>query len=632
MRQVYFFQCQDFFDKSIYLPYASGCLWAYAATNTDIADNFELADLFFEKLPISQYLDRLHDPDVIFFSSYGWNTEYHLKLAEAIKQKFPHVLIVFGGPNVNQSRKWHEQHPYMDLSIFGEGEHAVQQVLLSRLKDNIYHHIPGVAQIHNGRWHQQSATARTYHYEQYPSPYLTGLFDKILRKYPYNFNVILETNRGCPYQCTFCDIGKTYFNKVARFSMDKVLAEIDWFSENQIEYVDISDSNFGILQRDVDIARYIRQKHDQNGWPKRVNSTWAKNNHETVFEMSRILEDVNRSGVTLALQSTNEVVLKNIKRKNVANTKLQQMVELYNQHNIMTYHDFVLGLPGETLTSWINGLLETVDLNPEAFIKGYFAQMYINTEFMEPAYIDQFGIQMRELPVGSFWVKSNMDPDIPVEKISYVTATADMPHEDFIEAFLFRVFLGTMHAQGWVRHTADHVSRHQAHPLSEFYRALWQWARKDHGFVGQALDRVHQELQDMFAGHGTWGRRIFGSDDVNWEYDSALSVEFESNRIQFFDDIRKFLYEQYPAIDIEHVVVYNDLQVKSFFATYPRQVGRWLVQCPDNKHTFKDFCVETYWHGRRMRRWRLPVIDLESLAPGQGIEPRQADLEAAVLP
>ena len=108
--------------------------------------------------------------------------------------------------------------------------------------------------------------------------------------------------------------------------MDKVLAEIDWFSENQIEYVDISDSNFGILQRDVDIARYIRQKHDQNGWPKRVNSTWAKNNHETVFEMSRILEDVNRSGVTLALQSTNEVVLKNIKRKNVANTKLQLLM------------------------------------------------------------------------------------------------------------------------------------------------------------------------------------------------------------------------------------------------------------------------------------------------------------------
>ena len=46
------------------------------------------------------------------------------------------------------------------------------------------------------------------HHLEIPSPYLTGVFDDIIANNPeYVFNATLETNRGCPFACTFCDWG-----------------------------------------------------------------------------------------------------------------------------------------------------------------------------------------------------------------------------------------------------------------------------------------------------------------------------------------------------------------------------------------------------------------------------------------
>ena len=58
-----------------------------------------------------------------------------------------------------------------------------------------------------------------------------------------------ETNRGCPYRCTFCVWGAEYYNKIRKFSFeDRLLAEIDWFSKNKIGLVFGCDANFGVFK------------------------------------------------------------------------------------------------------------------------------------------------------------------------------------------------------------------------------------------------------------------------------------------------------------------------------------------------------------------------------------------------
>ena len=63
---------------------------------------------------------------------------------------------------------------------------------------------------------------------------------------------MLETNRGCPYRCAYCDWvnGK----KMRFFPMEKIVAEIDWLGRNHIGYVFCGDSNFGMYERDYEIT------------------------------------------------------------------------------------------------------------------------------------------------------------------------------------------------------------------------------------------------------------------------------------------------------------------------------------------------------------------------------------------
>ena len=47
-----------------------------------------------------------------------------------------------------------------------------------------------------------------------PSPYLNGLFDKIIVGCKYDLEATIETTRGCPFGCTFCEIGTKYYQKI----------------------------------------------------------------------------------------------------------------------------------------------------------------------------------------------------------------------------------------------------------------------------------------------------------------------------------------------------------------------------------------------------------------------------------
>ena len=71
-----------------------------------------------------------------------------------------------------------------------------------------------------------------------------------------NWIGLWETNRGCPFQCTFCDWGSATASKVSRFEMDRLEREIKWMAEKKIKYIFVCDANFGIQKRDIEIAKY----------------------------------------------------------------------------------------------------------------------------------------------------------------------------------------------------------------------------------------------------------------------------------------------------------------------------------------------------------------------------------------
>ncbi len=92
--RVYLFQPQHEITikgtKNYWLPYASGCLWSYAKQQIP---ECELGEIVFKRESINKVLDRIKDPDVCAFSTYIWNEQYNLILAEEIKKDIQNVLL-----------------------------------------------------------------------------------------------------------------------------------------------------------------------------------------------------------------------------------------------------------------------------------------------------------------------------------------------------------------------------------------------------------------------------------------------------------------------------------------------------------------------------------------------------------
>lgn len=583
--KLYFFQCQESYGNSIYLPYSSGILWAYASQYDDIKSSFELGDIFFEKKPIHNYIHSVTNDSIVLFSNYGWNTNYHNQIAKQIKEEHPNTIIIVGGPNAQQNEEYLRKHSYIDFCVWGEGEQTLLDLLRSIKNNTDKKLVDGIAFIGNDQYIKTGTRNRKTDLNEVPSPYLTGVFDTFFERYSYNFVPVWETNRGCPYHCSFCDLGADYYNKLHEFSTERLIKEIDWFSNKKIEYVEIADANFGILPRDLELAKYIKQKKVDTGYPQKINATWAKNNPERVFEASKILESINRGGVTLALQSQNKTALDNIHRINIANNKLESISKKYIASGIQTYHDFILGLPGETKESWINGLLYVVDINPEGWIFGHPLEAYENTEFSREDFIKKHDLRFITTPQVSFFALRNKS--IPLEYGKYVVSSNTMSFDDYVESFLFKWFLITVHSFGWGNISSKLVSEKINIKRSDFYRDYYQWMLNNDSLLHDEYQLTKTLLLQTFNNEHFWGRQMFSDNDMYWEYESATSIVIEQNRNRYFNELDNFIYNTYDLIGVAEK---NDSQCLSFSET-------------DFK-TFEEFCHEIYWRGRRIRKWR----------------------------
>jgi radical SAM superfamily enzyme YgiQ (UPF0313 family) len=584
---IYFFQCQEDYNGNMYLPYSSGILWAYVSQFEEIRQNYNLVDIYFEKIDPNLYLEKLKlvKPDIALFSNYGWNTLYHLSIAKLIKEHYPDCKIIIGGPNAQQQKEYLLEHSYVDISVWGEGEQTLLELFRSFITDNDISNIHGLAYIKDNQYILTPIRDRFKEINHIPSPYLSGVFDSFYNRYNYNFMPVWETNRGCPYSCTFCDLGAEYYSKVHQFSDERLLSEIDYFSDKNTEYIEIADANFGIVKRDLDLVKRIREKYTETGFPQKINATWAKSSPGRIFEMAKILDSMNRGGVTLALQSSNKTALSNIKRVNIANDKLAVISKKYAENNMQTYHDFIVGLPGETLDSWKEGLLYVLDINPEGWIFGHPLEAYKNTEFADVNYIKQHDLKFAVTPQVSFFAQRRKH--VPIEYGNYVISTNTLSKEDYIECFLFKWFLISNHSLGWT----NYIGKNSGIALSEFYPKLYEWMKTNDCLMYEQYVATKEKLEHTLNTGDFWGRQMFGDDDIYWEYESASCIVYEQNRKRYFSDIERFIKEVLPNTDL-NIISENDKQL----ICHSRDKNEW---------SFRDFCINIYWYGRRKKAWKL---------------------------
>ena len=384
-------------------------------------------------------------PDILGFSNYAWNSNLSYHYASFYKEKIPEIIIVMGGPNYSYKPERQEEYlkkrTSIDFCIVGDGEIAFcnlvdaciqHQMNVDRVKQE---RINGCHYMQKGAFIANGPSERLKDMTPLPSPYLEGVLDKFLED---GFTPIIQTNRGCPFSCSFCCCGTDYYNRIAFFDLQRVQDELEFIAKRvQSPSLHIADSNFGMYSRDYEICMEIKKIQEKHGWPIFINVATGKNSKE------RILKCVELLGSTLAMsvavQSTSNIVLKNIKRDNISLSDFWEIQKELRKLGGYSSSDVILPLPGETLSSYLNGIKSLMEADVD-FIEPLTALMLTGSSLEEEDFYERFGLitKYRVIP-RDFGVYEGTNV-VEVEKVCVGTSDLSIDDYLFLRGFHFIIY------------------------------------------------------------------------------------------------------------------------------------------------------------------------------------------------
>ena len=350
------------------VPAAIGMIAEY--TESILKDKIEKIEIF--KYP-EELVSRLQNqkPDVFAVSNYIWNSNLSYLFCKRIKEIYPKTIIVMGGPNFPtievEQKEFLLEREIIDYYIIKESEHAFSK-LIEYLIDKEKHdlcEVPNLVYLNaKNELICSKNLERMMDLSLIPSPYLSGRLDSYLDG---KLMPVIQTNRGCPFSCTFCTEGQTYWSKVKKKEKTLIASEIKKISnsiknkKNKISRDDllIADSNFGMFNEDIDTCHIIANEQKNNGYPKYINVATGKNRKEKVLESAKILNGALK--LAGSVQSLDGEVQKNIKRSNISADSIMEMALNANKIGANSYSEVILGLPGDSFNSHLKTLKTLVE-------------------------------------------------------------------------------------------------------------------------------------------------------------------------------------------------------------------------------------------------------------------------------
>ena len=536
-KKVYFTQVGFDFSGSVYLPYAAGTMVAYALAQEDLSAEYEFPAFIFRREKVAAVLDKIKDPYIAAFSCSVWNMEFNKTIAARIKARYPDCFVIFGGHSVREdSSQLLEEEPYIDILMYGEGEQTFVN-LLRALPTGDLSSVPNIAFRRQG---EVAFTQRECYYDLslFPSPYSSGLFDELVAAEPEtDFLAVLETNRGCPYSCAYCDWCAGH--RVRHFPMEKVLDEIRWLAEHRVEYIFCGDSNFGMFDRDVEIARALVETKRQYGYPKVFRPCYEKNSADRVFEICRILNSEGMDkGATMAYQTLSPEALKNIGRKNLTLEHFSGLVRRYREAGIPCYSELILGLPGETKESFCRGICRLLESGQHNSLSVYHCEMLPNSDMSDPAYVKKHGIEVIKVPFNH--IHSAINRSEEVQEYSYlVRATNTLSRDDWVYANLFSVCVQCFHSLGLLRCFSMYLTAQGVVSYYDFFKELLDYLMASEGRIGSLWRSFQEKYENSLTGDWNYHRDVFGN--VTWFFEEGAFLEFVCDFDNFFAELAPFL-------------------------------------------------------------------------------------------
>lgn len=506
-------------------------------------------------------------PDILGLSHYMWNANLIRFISREVKRHFPDTLVVIGGPNLTQTSEWMQNFfadSKADFHTSWAGEDPFLQIVKARMKPNAsFDSIQRDSNLHgvwrlnpdNGRAEEIKVTKTIKNLDDIPSPYLNHSLDHFLAD---GLTPMLETTRGCPFKCTFCDWGNATMGKVTFYSIERLKQDLDYITAHtKNEQLDIADANFGILKKQhLELSYYIKTLSQRTGYPDRIINTWNQKKTDEMLQMADNLKEI--CPMTTSSQSLNSDVLKNIKRYNITHKEWLKIKPFCAERGITMYCELIFGLPGETMHSYLEGVrylfnvgADYVSMNSLSLLEG----SEMNTAHERQIYKIQTKFRLLENSYGVYWGQ----PVIEYEEI--VVATQDISYEDHF----FNRILSWLIQMSWNLRHQDTVIRLlfaklAINPLDFFVRVIEdrETAPK---IVRQIFDEFDMDAQtelypspEALVAHYTQKEELEhlkngGFRRLNLAYTGRVSVECAREIVEYYGQVAKSLASDIGKLD-----------------------------------------------------------------------------------
>lgn len=285
-------------------------------------------------------------------TTYSFNLPFLTKAFTELKKEDPEKRVILGGIGATGvHRVLMENFPCIDMVVRGEAEKTLPALMTAFEKGTSLRDLPGLTYRENGTLYTTPDPPRIQSLDELPHP----AFDKV------DFSQYLAPNimysRGCPFDCTFCDLAPYWDRKNTRKGLSHFLEEIRILREdyNQKRIAIVDDTFVLSKKRVMEFCDALKREH--------LDIAWGCYGRVDLMDEEMIQAMVN-SGcqkVYYGIESGNNDVLRTMKKGFTIEEALKALdVSLKYFRIVQT--SFVWGFPFETMEQFHDTFFTIVHL------------------------------------------------------------------------------------------------------------------------------------------------------------------------------------------------------------------------------------------------------------------------------
>lgn len=297
----------------------------------------------------------------------GYPISEALEISKSVKEKYPEVVVIWGGWHPSIMPKDVLESPYVDIVCRGQGERTLYESMERLRSKKSLKGVLGISYKDNGKIIENPDRPFEDINNFTRLPYELIEAEKYIMKTELGSRTVnLITSQGCPHRCGFCVEPLIYKRRWSALSAERVADDIEYFyRKHNIDSVFFNDSNFFVDENRVRkiceelVRRNIRIKWGMsNGRTKQLlmysAGTWE------------LMKKTGCKSILVGAESGSQEML-NLIQKDTSVDDTIQIARVCKDYGVRVYFSFMIGLPPEQVRGNLEGMIrnelkETLDV------------------------------------------------------------------------------------------------------------------------------------------------------------------------------------------------------------------------------------------------------------------------------